>query len=86
MTGLTRPLTAAATPSFCRLKALDIKAVKEKTSLSRSHIYKLEQAGKFPKRFAIGSRGVRWLESDIDQWLLDRTQAAPSHNAQSQTP
>ena len=68
------------------MKALRFKQVKDKTSLSRSHIWKLEQAGKFPKRFAIGSRGVRWLESDIDQWLLDRTQATTSHNAQSQTP
>ena len=68
------------------MKALRFNQVKDKTSLSRSHIWKLEQAGKFPKRFAIGSRGVRWLESDIDQWLLDRTQATPSHNAQSQAP
>lgn len=67
------------------MKALRFNQVKDKTSLSRSHIWKLEQAGKFPKRFAIGSRGVRWLESDIDQWLLDRTQATPSHNSQNPT-
>ncbi|MBK8451768.1 MAG: AlpA family phage regulatory protein [Thiofilum sp.] len=60
------------------LKALDFKAVKEKTSLSRSHVWKLEQAGQFPKRFNIGARGVRWIESEIDEWLSNRAQAGDS--------
>ena len=51
------------------LNALNFTQLKEKVSLSRSHIWNLEQAGKFPKRFSIGVRGVRWLESDIDAWL-----------------
>ncbi|MEN9433918.1 MAG: hypothetical protein RLZZ422_1507 [Pseudomonadota bacterium] len=57
------------------MKALSFNQVSEKTSLSRSHIWKLEHAGKFPKRFSIGARGVRWLESEIDAWLADRAQA-----------
>ena len=69
-----------------QLKAIDFKAVKAKTSLSRSHIWKLEQAGQFPKRFNIGLRGVRWIESDVDKWLLDRAQATTSHHAQNPTP
>lgn len=60
------------------MKALSFNQVKEKTSLSRSHIWKLEHAGQFPKRFAIGVRGVRWLESEIDAWLADRAQAGDS--------
>ena len=60
------------------MKALSFNQVSEKTSLSRSHIWKLEHAGQFPKRFAIGARGVRWLESEIDAWLADRAQAGDS--------
>ena len=60
------------------MKALSFNQVAEKTSLSRSHIWKLEHAGQFPKRFSIGARGVRWLESEIDAWLADRAQAGDS--------
>lgn len=60
------------------MKALSFNQVKEKTSLSRSHIWKLEHAGQFPKRFSIGARGVRWIESEIDAWLANRAQAGDS--------
>ena len=60
------------------MKALSFNQVKEKTSLSRSHIWKLEHAGQFPKRFSISAREVRWIESEIDAWLANRAQAGDS--------
>ena len=36
---------------------------------SRRHIDRLEVAGKFPKRVAIGDRRVGWVESEIDEYF-----------------
>lgn len=41
-------------------------------SFSRPHIYDLISNGKFPKPVKIGSRKNAWLESEIDQWIMDR--------------
>lgn len=53
-------------------KALKIQQVITKVGLSRSYIWKLEQANKFPKHFKVGLRAIRWLETDIDTWLEER--------------
>jgi prophage regulatory protein len=41
---------------------------------SRTHIDRLEKAGKFPKRVALGTYRMGWLESEISSWM--RTQVA----------
>jgi len=52
---------------------LRIKDVERKTGLSRSSIYLKISEGRFPDRHNLGSRAVRWLESDIDQWINARS-------------
>ena len=46
--------------------------VRDKVKLSNTHITRLEEAGNFPKRIALGthrtSRRV-WVESEIDAWM-----------------
>jgi predicted DNA-binding transcriptional regulator AlpA len=37
--------------------------------LSRSQIWKLEQADRFPKRKKYGFRRIAWLATDIQKWL-----------------
>lgn len=53
--------------------------VRDKVKLSYTHIARLEEAGKFPKRIALGthrtSRRV-WLESEIDAWMDAQVQRA----------
>jgi prophage regulatory protein len=44
--------------------------------LSRTTIWRLEKAAKFPRRFSIGANSVGWLESEIDLWI--QTQAGRS--------
>ena len=46
----------------------------ERTGLCVSTLYDLINREIFPKPFHIvpGGRAVGWLESDIDQWVLDR--------------
>jgi prophage regulatory protein len=51
---------------------------------SRSHLWRLEAAGRFPKRVHVGSGRVSWIEQEIDEYLLGlavarNTASAPSH-------
>lgn len=39
------------------------------TGLSRMTIYRLELAGKFPKRRQLSQNSVAWFESDIENWV-----------------
>lgn len=41
--------------------------------LSRSTIYNLMAKGEFPKPIKLGVRAVGWLESDISDWLNQRS-------------
>jgi prophage regulatory protein len=44
--------------------------VLSRTGLSRSHIYKLQSSGLFPKSISLcGGRAVGWLDSEIDEWM-----------------
>lgn len=36
---------------------------------SLSHIARLEQAGKFPRRLKLGPNRVGWLSSEIENWI-----------------
>ena len=47
------------------MKFLRIKQVMQLTGLSRMTIYRLELAGRFPKRRRLSENSVAWLESDI---------------------
>jgi prophage regulatory protein len=50
-------------------KALRLPAVAEKTSLSRSNLFRLVQAGKFPKPHKLSERVSAWDEAEVDDWL-----------------
>lgn len=45
-------------------------------SLSRSTIYALMAAGKFPRSIPLGERSIGWLESDIQDWIDSRIAAS----------
>lgn len=42
-----------------------------RTGLSSNTIRNLEKAGKFPSRRKVSLRAVRWLQSEISQWMKD---------------
>ena len=54
------------------MKFLRIQQIMQATGLSRMTIYRLELAGKFPKRRQLSSNSVAWLEADISQWIDSR--------------
>jgi prophage regulatory protein len=57
------------------MKFLRIRQVMQLTGLSRMTIYRLELAGRFPKRRRLSENSVAWLESDIEAWADSRPSA-----------
>lgn len=55
------------------MKIIRVGKVQELTSLSRTTIYRLEQANKFPSRIQLGEQAVGWIESEIESWIESRT-------------
>lgn len=62
---------------------LRLPAVKLKTQLSRSSIYRLEALGQFPKRVRLcpGGTATGWYENEIDEWLASRPRASDTPKA-----
>lgn len=40
--------------------------------LSRSTIYRLIEAGRFPKPIKISAKAVGWISTELDEWLANR--------------
>jgi prophage regulatory protein len=50
--------------------------VKHRTGYSRSSLYAMILAGKFPAPIHLGGRAVGWLTSEIDEWINSRVFAS----------
>lgn len=50
---------------------LRLSAVKGRTGLSRTTIYRRMEAGTFPRSIQISPGLVGWYETDIDGWVAD---------------
>ncbi|WP_066684760.1 helix-turn-helix transcriptional regulator [Sphingomonas sp. CCH18-H6] len=50
-------------------RILRIKAVLDRTGLSRATLYRKMQDGTFPKNIRISSRCAGWRESAIREWM-----------------
>lgn len=51
---------------------LRLPAVKSRTGLPTSSIYKLIEEKRFPRQIKLGPRTVAWLETEIEDWLEAR--------------
>ncbi|WP_228723325.1 helix-turn-helix transcriptional regulator [Desulfosediminicola flagellatus] len=49
---------------------LRIRDVVKRVGMSKATIYRLVDAGKFPKQINIGVKATGWIESEVDEWLL----------------
>lgn len=56
--------------------ALKEAEVEKMVGLKKSRIRELEAAGEFPKRRVFGARSVRWLQSEVLQYINSRPKAA----------
>jgi prophage regulatory protein len=50
-------------------RILRIKAVLDRTGLSRSTLYRKIEQGCFPRQIAISERCAGWRESAVNEWL-----------------
>ncbi|WP_334182090.1 helix-turn-helix transcriptional regulator [Novosphingobium sp.] len=53
------------------ISILRLAAVKARTGLSRTTIYRRMDAGTFPRSTQISPGLVGWYEADIDSWVAD---------------
>ena len=63
---------ASDAPSF--VQVLRHAEVKKRLKVSSAKLFDMVARSQFPKPFALipGGRAVGWLESDVDQWVLER--------------
>ncbi|MDK4680289.1 helix-turn-helix transcriptional regulator [Kingella negevensis] len=54
-------------------RLLNIKEVREKTSLSQATIYRKIRLNKFPKPVKLSESCSRWKNSEIEQWIASLT-------------
>lgn len=54
------------------MRLIKLKEVMNNTGLGRSTIYKYVAEGEFPKPVSLGARAVAWVESEVDDWVLDK--------------
>lgn len=53
-------------------RILDLNEVRARIPLSRTQIWRLERAGRFPSRIRLGPNRVGWREVDISDWIESR--------------
>jgi len=56
-------------------RLLRFPAVRARTGLSRSTIWRLERRGAFPRHRRISPNGVAWLEREVSDWIESRGDA-----------
>jgi len=68
-------LVAAAARSLEHPRLLRFPAVRARTGLSRSTIWRLERRGAFPRHRRISPNAVAWLEQDVSEWIQSKVNA-----------
>ena len=48
---------------------IKLPAVKQRTTLSTSEIYRRIEAGTFPAQVRLGAKAVAWLEHEVSAWI-----------------
>jgi prophage regulatory protein len=56
-------------------KLIKLKAVMDYTGLGRSTVYNYIAENQFPKPVSLGLRAVAWVESEVQDWILERIEA-----------
>ena len=56
-------------------RMLRLSQVMERTELRKTTIYKLQKEGRFPRAVPLTGHSVRWIESEVEQWLIGRKKA-----------
>jgi len=54
------------------MKFMRLKEVMEMTGLARATVYKYFANNQFSESVSLGDRAVAWLESEVEEWMLER--------------
>ena len=54
------------------MRLIKLKEVMDCTGLGRSSIYSYIGEGSFPKSVPLGGRAVAWVESEVEEWILEK--------------
>jgi prophage regulatory protein len=54
------------------MRILRQRQVCETVGYSPMHLWRLEKAGKFPRRLKLGPNSVGWVSTEIDAWIEAR--------------
>ena len=73
-------LVAGAT---AQTKFLRFPQVRALVGLSRSTVWRLMVAGKFPRPYALSEHTVGWLLSDVEGWMQERIADDKRHSEEA---
>ena len=59
------------------MKPFDIRIIaaaerRQMVPYSDMHVWRLEKAGKFPKRIKLGANRVGWLLNEVEDWIATK--------------
>ena len=67
---------AAKAPASPAPRIVRMPEVVERIGISRGSVYRMMNAGQFPKSVKLSERAIGWRESDLNDWLASRQHAA----------
>ena len=62
------------------MRLIKLKEVMDCTGLGRSTIYNYIADATFPKPVSLGARAVAWVESEVQDWILERIEERDVQN------
>ncbi len=68
------PASEPATPRN-PIRMLRLSQVVERTGLGKTTLYELQKEGRFPRSVHLTGYSVRWIEAEVDTWLMQQAQA-----------
>lgn len=54
------------------MRLIKLNEVMKSTGLARATVYKYMNEGEFPKSVSLGARAVAWVESEVQDWIMDQ--------------
>lgn len=54
------------------MRLMKLKEVMHITGLPKSTVYKYMNDGNFPKPVSLGERNVAWVQSEIEDWIMEK--------------
>ena len=54
------------------MRLIKLEEVKRNTGLGKTSIYELMKTGDFPASVKLIGNCVGWVETEVEQWILDR--------------